>query len=53
MILIDYPPYWDEGLSYSKSFKKGFKNPNKFLEVYKSRRFKTWKHNRRNQYKPK
>lgn len=52
-ILLIWPPYYDECLNYSKPFNRGFKNPNKFLIVFKVRRYKNWKHNRKNQYKPK
>lgn len=36
-----YPPYYEEGWTW--------KNPN--LPNYKAREFKTWKHNRKKQYK--
>lgn len=36
-----YPPYYEEGWTW--------KNPN--LPNHKGREYKTWKHNRKNQYK--
>lgn len=40
---INYPIYWDEGIiSHSKK---------KFLMSFKMRSYKTWKHNRLNQWK--
>lgn len=41
IVLIKYPPYWDEGLH----FKKGHSST-------KYRSYKTWKHSRKTQYKP-
>jgi hypothetical protein len=38
---VKYPPYWDEGLN----FKKGHSST-------KYRSYKTWKYNRKTQYKP-
>ncbi len=51
---IDEDPYWDEGLSFHKS--KGWRNQSKAkrkkeLLQYQVRMYKTWKHNRGNQWK--
>ena len=46
-----YPMYWDDGIIYYPKYRKGFKNPNKRLQRYKIREFKTWKHNRKTQWK--
>lgn len=46
-----YPPYWDDGINYYPSWRKGYKNPNKRITMYKVREYKTWKHNRKTQYK--
>lgn len=44
-------PYWDEGIIYYPEYRKGFKNPNKRILNYQKRIFRTWKHNRKNQWK--
>ena len=49
--IIDQEPYWDEGLKFYPSYNRGFKNPNKQLMSFQIRMYKTWKHNRNNQYK--
>lgn len=52
-----YPPYWDDGLVYygdNKKHKRGFlwdKRPRKRLLFYQVRMYKTWKHNRKTQYR--
>jgi len=43
--------YWDEGINFYPKYRKGFKNPNKGIMSYQVRMYKTWKHNRENQYK--
>lgn len=51
---ILYPCYYDEGWSiHYKNFKRdsGFKSPGKFLYKYQIRQYKTWKYNRKTQYK--
>jgi hypothetical protein len=51
--LIDelYPMYWDEGLNFHPRYRKGFKNSNKRILKYKIRLYRTWKHNRKTQWK--
>ena len=52
MLLNDlYPPYWDEGTEFCPQYRRGFKNPNKQLLMYQVRMYKTWKHNRKTQWK--
>jgi hypothetical protein len=43
--------YWDEGISYYPIYRRGFKNKTKRLMSYKIRMYKTWKHNRKTQWK--
>ena len=46
-----YPPYWDEGMDFYPKYRPGYKNPNKLIERYQVRMYKTWKHTRNKQYK--
>jgi len=49
---LDYlDPYWDEGISLYPMLRKGFKNSKKRLMSYQVRMFRTWKHNRKTQWK--
>jgi hypothetical protein len=58
-----YPPYWDEGISglpkrvswRSPSWHRGTVRSRKKKShlPYKYRMYKTWKHNRKHQWKPK
>lgn len=52
-ILINdiYPIYWDEGICFYPIWRPGFKNSGKRLEKYKIRMYRTWKHNRKKQWK--
>jgi len=44
-----YPPYWDEGIVHYKS--RGFRNiKKKRIFAYQYRMYRTWKHNRDNQW---
>jgi len=55
-IMIDelYPLYWDEGLRfYDKKYHCWSKRPTKRLLYYQIRMYKTWKHNRKTQWKNK
>ncbi len=48
----NYEPYWDEGFRYHKP--KGIRKwKTKRLLMYQVRMYKTWKHNRVNQFKDK
>lgn len=46
-----YPMYWDEGVNFFPRYRKGFKNSNKQIMSYQVRMYRTWKHNRRTQWK--
>ena len=48
---IEKDPYWDEGLNFYPRYRRGFKNPNKQLMSFQIRMYKTWKYNRKNQWK--
>ena len=54
-ILMDelYPLYWDEGMYFYPMYRRGFKNSNRRLETWKVRQYRTWKHNRKVQWKVK
>ena len=43
--------YWDEGINYYPRFRRGYKNSNRQIMSYQIRMYKTWKHNRKTQYK--
>ena len=44
-------PYWDECITFYPKYRRGFKNSNKTIMSYQVRMYKTWKHNRKNQWK--
>jgi hypothetical protein len=46
-----YPMYWEEGMNFHPKYRRGFKNPNKYIQWYKVRVYRTWKHNRKTQWK--
>lgn len=46
-----YPPYCDEGITLYPLYRRGFKNPGKRLMSFQVRMYKTWKHNRKTQWK--
>lgn len=46
-----YPPYWDDGILFYPKYRRGYKNPNKVLFNYQVRMYKTWKYNRKTQFK--
>lgn len=46
-----YPLYWDEGVNFYPKYRRGFKNSGKRLEKYQVRKYRTWKYNRKTQYK--
>jgi len=49
---IEYPLYWDEGCSmYPRWKNSGSKNSNKQIFYYQKRMYRTWKHNRKTQWK--
>jgi hypothetical protein len=43
--------YWSEGINFYPKYRKGFKNPKKTIMSYQIRMYKTWKHNRKKQWK--
>jgi len=43
--------YWCEGIMFYPLYRRGFKNPNKTIMSYQVRMYKTWKYNRKKQYK--
>ena len=51
LLSILYPPYYDDGINILPKYRKGFKNPNKQIYAYQKRMYRTWKHNRKKQYK--
>ena len=51
MVVMDIDPYWDEGLKFYPIYKRGFKNSNKRILKYQCRMYRTWKHNRKTQWK--
>ena len=50
-VVYDDDPYWDEGIAFYPSYNPGFKNPNKRLLSYQIRQYRTWKYNRKTQWK--
>ena len=46
-----YPIYWDEGISFYPRWRPGFKNSGKQIEKYQVRQYRTWKYNRKTQWK--
>ena len=44
-------PYYGEGAILYPSYRKGFKNSNKQIFSYQRRMYKTWKYNRKTQWK--
>lgn len=54
IINYDLEPYWDEGLKFYPTRYKGYgNNKKKKILMYQVRMYKTWKHNRKNQWKEK
>ena len=47
----EFPPYWDEGVHLYPEYRPGYKNSHKLLFSYQIRMYKTWKHNRKTQWK--
>jgi len=46
-----YPPYWDDGINFYPMNRKGFKTPNKQIYPQQRREYRTWKYNRKKQWK--
>ena len=47
----EFPPYWDEGMYLYPSYRRGCHNPNKRILSYQVRMYRTWKYNRKTQWK--
>jgi hypothetical protein len=53
VVLGNDDPYWDDGINFYPKYQKGFGNcKKKRLQYYQVRRYRTWKYNRKTQYKP-
>lgn len=50
---IDDDPYWDECITFYPKWRPGFKNSGKPLMAFQIRMYKSWKHNRKTQWKEK
>ena len=50
-IILDTDLYADEGIAFHPEYRKGFRNPCKHLRQFQVRRYRTWKYNRKRQYK--
>lgn len=46
-----FDPYWDEGWGYHRTNSPKHKRPSKVLLFYQVRMYRTWKHNRKTQWK--
>jgi hypothetical protein len=44
-------PYSDEGVNFYPKYKRGYKNPHKQIYAYQRRMYRTWKYNRKRQWK--
>jgi len=51
MINMDYPPYWDEGITFYPKRNRGTNHMWPKLYSYQIRMYRTWKHNRKTQWK--
>lgn len=51
--LVSHPAYWDEGIIFYPLYRRGFKCAYPKYSKRQIRAYKTWKHNRRTQYKTK
>lgn len=50
--IINQEPYWDEGYHYYPRHRNGFDNwYKKQILMYQVRMYRTWKHNRKTQWK--
>lgn len=48
---INKDHYWDEGKMFYPQNRRGFKNSNRQILSYQVRMYRTWKHNRKKQWK--
>lgn len=44
-------PWWNEYTNYYPRWRRGYKNPIKRIMSYQVRMYRTWKHNRKTQWK--
>ena len=51
LLMIFYPPYFDDGVHMYPSYRKGYKNPLKQIYNVQRRSYRTWKHNRKTQWR--
>lgn len=51
--LLWYPIYWDEGIIFYPTWRRGFKCAEPKYSKKQIRAYRTWKHTRSNQYKTK
>lgn len=47
----EYPPYCEEGVNFYPKYRRGYKNSKKQIMSYQVRMYRTWKHNRKTQWK--
>jgi hypothetical protein len=47
----EFPPYYDDGMILYPSNRRGYKNPNKRIQSYQVRMYKSWKYNRKTKWK--
>ena len=50
-INYEYPKYWDDGFLMYPKFRRGYVNSGKQLYPSQMRAYKTWKYNRKTQWK--
>ena len=52
-IKLDYPPYWDDGITFYPKRNRSRSSHHCWpkLYSYQIRMYRTWKHNRKTQYK--
>lgn len=51
LLNYEYPMYWDDGIREHPTYRSGYKNPNKRIFNYQVRMYKSWKYNRKTQWK--
>ena len=51
LVIYNEDPYWDEGYRFYPRYRVGYKNPIKRLLSFQVRMYKTWKYNRKTQWK--
>lgn len=53
LVNILYPKYWDDGIMFYPKYRLGYTQNKRIKEImkYQVRQYKTWKYNRKKQYK--